>query len=347
LFTQASQAALALGLAILTLTGLVQLWHVYVFALLFGCVTAFDAPARQTFVAELVGEKGLANAVGLNSTSFNSARMIGPAVAGLLIAAMGTGEAFLINGLSYVAVLGSLLFLRVDELFPTRRAAKSRTGLIDGFRYVWKRPDLKIILLMLALIGTFGMNFPIFISTMTVTVFHAGAGRYGALASVMAIGTVVGALLAARRERPHMGLLLGGAAVFGASLTCAAWAPNEWIFAAFLAVIGISALTFANTTNSLIQLSTDPVMRGRMMAMRIALARGSALIGAPIVGAVADHFGPRWSLMVGATAGFLAALVALYYLIRYRRIEILRERGRWQLRFRDTPPSDLPGLRPW
>src|SRR6202050_2142569 len=188
--TQAAMGALAFGLGILTISGLVQLWHVYVFAFLLGCVTAFDSPARHTFVAELVGESGLANAVALNSTSFNAARMIGPAIAGTLIASVGSGWVFLINGLSFVAVLCSLMLLRIDQLHPQTRAFRTRGSFVDGFRYVWRRPDLRAILLMLFLIATFGLNFQIFISTMSVTVFHGGASQYGSLTSTMALGAV-------------------------------------------------------------------------------------------------------------------------------------------------------------
>src|SRR5277367_2885909 len=196
--TQGAMGGLALGLGILTIAGLVQLWQVYVFAFLLGCVSAFDGPARQTFVAELVVESDLSNAVALNSTSFNVARMIGPAIAGVLIAGVGSGWVFLINAASFAAVLCSLSLLRVGELHVTDRALRTRGSLAEGFRYVWKRPDLKALLLMMFLIGTFGLNFPIFISTMSVTVFHAGARQYGLLTSLMALGSVIGALLAAR-----------------------------------------------------------------------------------------------------------------------------------------------------
>ena len=319
LITQATMGALAFGLGLLAVTGLVQLWHVYLFAFVFGCTTAFDAPSRQTFVSDLVGDTDLASAVALNSTSFNAARMIGPAVAGVCIAALGCGWAFLVNGISFAAVLCSLRFLRVDELHPRDHAPRARGGFVEGLRYVWNRPDLKTIMVMLFLIGTFGINFPIFISTMAVTVFHAGASQYGLLSSIMAIGTTIGALLAAGRERPGFPLLLASATVFGLGFTLAAIMPNYWLFGAALVVIGISALTFTNSTNSLMQLSTEPAMRGRVMAIRLALALGTTPIGAPLVGWVADQFGPRWALGVGAASGFTAAIAALYYLAMQQR----------------------------
>lgn len=314
--TQAVMGILALVLGLLTISGLVQLWHVYVFAFLFGSAAAFDAPVRQTFVAELVGEKDLSNAVALNSTSFNAGRMIGPAVAGIVIATAGTGWAFLINGASFIAVLISLSLLRVSALHASPRAQRTRGSFTGGFRYVWSRPDLKAILIMLFLIGTFGLNFPIFISTMAVGVFHADARGYGLLSSIMAVGTVAGALLAAGRDRPGFGSLLAGAVIFGIGCTLAAFAPSYWMFAGALVVIGISALTFSNTTNSLMQLSTEPAMRGRVMALRVGIALGGTPIGAPIVGWVADNLGPRWALGIGAASGFAAAFVAVYAMTR-------------------------------
>jgi MFS family permease len=318
LATQAAMGTLALGLGLLTVTGRVVLWHVYVFAFLLGCVTAFDGPARQTFVSELVGEADLSNAVALNSTSFNLARLIGPAAAGLLIASVGTGWVFLLNAASFAAVLGSLCVLRLSELHPQHRAPRAPGRLAEGFRYVWARPDLRAALLMMFLIGTFGLNFPIYIATMSVTVFHAGADRYGFLTSTMAIGSVTGALLAAGRDRPRFGLLVAASAVFGGGCALAAVMPDYVLFGLVLMVVGVATQTLTTSTNSLVQLSTEPAMRGRVIAILLALALGGTPLGAPLVGWVADTFGARWALGVGAAAGLASALVGLHYRLSSR-----------------------------
>ena len=319
--TQAAMGALALGLAILTICGLVQLWHAFLFALLLGCVAAFDSPARHTFVLELVGQADLSNAVALNSASFNTARMVGPAVAGVLVALTGSGWVFLISAVSFAALLCSLSLLRVGELHLQDRALRATGNLADGFRYVWKRPDLKAVLVMLFLIGTFGLNFPIFIATMSIGVFHAGAGQYGLLTSIMAIGSVAGALLAAKRAKPDVVLLLAAAAIFGFGCVLAAIMPNYWLFGLALTVIGVSAQSFTIATNSFVQLSTEPVMRGRVIAILLAMFLGGTPIGAPIVGWVAGSFGPRWALGFGATSGFAATIVGIYYLSQYRHLQ--------------------------
>jgi MFS family permease len=319
MITQATMGGLALALGTLTVLGVIQLWEVYVLAFLTGTAAAFDAPARQTFVAELVGDGDLPNAIALNSTSFNAGRMLGPAVAGVTIAAVGVGWAFLINGASFGAVLISLLALRTADLRPNARAARARGSFLGGIRYAASRPDLRAILLILFLVGTFGLNFPIFISTMAVRVFHTEARGFGLLASVMAVGSLAGALIAAGRGRVGFGSLAPSALVFGVGCALAAIAPGYWLFAGALALIGVAALTLLNATNSLMQLSTEPSMRGRVMALRLAVFLGGTPIGAPIVGWVADHFGPRWALGVGAASGFAAAAIAAVYLSRSRK----------------------------
>lgn len=335
LATQALMGLLALGLGLLTVTGMVRLWQVDAFALMLGCVTAFDSPSRQAFVSDLVAEEDLANAVALNSTSFNAGRMIGPAVAGLLIAVIGTGWVFIFNAVSFIAVLGSLHFLQREALHARVRAQRSRGSLTEGFRYVWQRADLRSVMLMLFLFGTFGLNFPIFISTMAVSVFHAGASRYGVLTSMLAVGTVSGALLAARRAKPSVPLLIGAATLFGIGLTFAAIAPDYVWFAAVLVLIGVAAQTFTTSTNSFVQLSTEPAMRGRVLAILLAIALGGTPLGAPVVGWVADTFGPRWSLGVGAAAGWVAAIVGIRYLVKHHGLQLRMDEGRLRLRMRD------------
>lgn len=338
--TQSGMGILGLGLGVLTVTGYVQLWQVYIFALALGIVAAFDAPVRQTFVSNLVGGKNLSNAVALNAASFNVARMIGPAVAGLLTAAVGAGWVFLINAATFGAVLISLTTLRRNQLFHDDHSRKSRGSLTSGFRYVWHRPDIMTLLIMTFLIGTFGLNFPIFISTMSVSVFHKGAGEYGLLSSTMAVGSVAGALLAARRAQPRIALLFAGSALFGFGCALAGIMPNYILFGIVLVGIGIAAQTLTTTANGAVQLATDPALRGRVMAIYMAIFMGGTPIGAPITGWVADTFGPRWALGVGAAAGFVAALVGLGYLIRYRglRIRLIENRPR----VITSPPPTIP-----
>jgi MFS family permease len=316
--TQGSMAVLALGLGLVTIAGLAQLWHVYVFAALLGCVTAFDSPARQVFVSELVGEADLSNAVALNSSSFNAARMIGPALAGNLIAAVGTGASFLINAAAYLGVLGMLSLLRGDELHREHGGARPQGGLIESLRYVRARPDLQAVFLMLFLFCTFGLNFPVFISAMSVKVFNAGAGEYGILTATMAVGSLAGAIMAARREKPQMKFLVGGAAMFGSGLALAAVMPNYQLFGLVLVLVGVSAQTLTTSANGLVQLSTERQMRGRVMALFLAIVLGGLAVGAPFVGWVADRFGPRWALGVGAAAGLAAAGVGLRNMLQNR-----------------------------
>jgi len=319
--TQSAQGLLALGLGLLTLAGWVHLWHVYVFALLLGCVSAFDAPARQTFVSQLVGDEHLSNAVALNSTSFNAARMIGPAVAGLMIAGVGTGVVFLLNAASFGAVLCSLRLLRPQEFHERASGPARRGGLVDGFRHAWEQPDLRTVLLMFFLIGTFGINFPIYISAMSVSVFHVGAGQFGMLTSAMAIGSVTGALLSAQREKPRMAWLLGGALSFGTALTAAAVMPSYALFAVALFFVGLATQTFTTTAHGAAQLWSDPSLRGRVIAIVMAVSVGGTPLGAPLLGMIANHFGPRWSLVAGGASGFLALLVGLHGRSRYPRLQ--------------------------
>ena len=328
LVTQSVMGLLALSLGVLTVTGTAQLWHVCVFAFVLGCTTAFDAPARQSFVSELVGPADLPNAIALNSMSFQSGRLIGPAVAGVVVSAVGSGVAFLLNAASFAAVLAALARLRVAELHRSEPKVESdRGGVLDGVRAVAGSPTLRTVLTMLFLVTTFGLNFPIFISTMAVGVFRLDAHHFGFLSSLLAVGAVAGALLSARRAEPSLGVVTAGATVFGLGCLAAAVMPTVIAFGAVLVVVGLASQTFMTTSNSLVQLGTDPARRGRVLALYLAIALGTTPLGAPIVGRVADVFGPRWALGVGAAAGLAAAAV-----------------GWWRLRRRAVPePSATAG----
>lgn len=314
--TQSLMGLLALGLGILTVTGIVELWHVYLFALGLGCVAAFDAPARQTFVSDLVSDEDLPNAVALNSTSFNAARMIGPALAGLLIGWVGTGMMFLLNAASYLAVLLSLGRLRTEEMQARERSCRSSRGLLDGFAYIRARTDLMAVLAMLFLIGTFALNFPIFLSTMSASEFALGARDFGLLTSGMAVGSVTGTLWAASRHTHSVRLLIFAATGLGGALVMGAAMPNPWSFGLAMAGVGVAAQLFTSVANSVVQLTTTPAMRGRVMAIFMAVAMGGTPVGAPIVGWVCDGLGPRFGVALAGAATLLAAGLGAYVVAR-------------------------------
>ena len=325
--TNVTMALLGLGLGLMTVLGVTELWHVYLFALALGITSAIDAPARQAFVSELVSEQNLPNAVSLNSASFNGARLIGPAAAGLLTVAIGAGWVFIINGVTFAATLAALLLLRTDQLRTSPRAPRGPGQLVEGVRYVITRPDIVTVMVIVFLIGTFGMNFPIYSSTMASVEFGHGAGEFGLLSSVLAIGSVTGALLAARRERPRMRTVFLAAAGFGVSCVIAAVMPTFLTFALSLILVGFAAITLMTTANGVVQTRTAPAVRGRVMAIYFAIFMGGTPLGAPIVGWVANQLGPRWALGVAALSGFAAAGVGIVYLVTQRGLRVRFDRG--------------------
>lgn len=320
LFTQSAMGLCALLLGLLVVTHTVQLWHVYALALALGVASAIDAPSRQAFVSEVVEQKDVPNAVALNSASFNLARLAGPGVAGLLIAWMGTGPAFLLNAASFAAVLVSLLRMREHELHPVARAPRGKGQIREGLRYIRQRPDLMMIMVLVGLVATFGMNFQITNALMASSVFGKGAGEYGLLGSVMAVGTLAAALLAARRKGTRMRYVVGGVLAFAVFTGVAAVMPGYWLYAIALVPVGLAALTFMNACNTSIQLSTDPVMRGRVLAVYMVVLQGGTPIGAPLIGWIATEFGARWSLGIGAAIALLAGVGALILLNRRNNV---------------------------
>jgi MFS family permease len=316
MLTQASMAVVGAVLGVLDITGVVQVWHVYLLALLLGVGAAVDAPARQSFVIEMVGRDDLQNAVALNSASFNLGRVIGPAVAGFLIVLVGTGPVFLINAASFGAVIFALKKMRPSELSPVPRAERGKGQVMEGIRYVRRRPDLMIVMIIVFFVGTFGLNFQMTSALMATQVFHKGAGEYGILGSIVAIGSVSGALLSARRGRPRLRLIIGSAVAFGVVEVTAGLMPNYLAFSAVLIPLGLSQMTLLNAANATMQLGVDPVMRGRVMALYMAVLMGGTPFGAPLVGALAEAFGARWSLIGGGAISGAAALIAAAVLAR-------------------------------
>jgi 2'-5' RNA ligase/MFS family permease len=331
LCTQSVMGITALALATLTLSGHVRVTHVYVLAFVLGLATVLDNPTRQTFVSEMVGPAQIRNAVSLNSANFQSARLVGPAVSGVMISAVGSGWAFLFNGLSFIAPLTGLLMMRTRELHKSERAPRSKGQLREGLRYVRGNPGLMWSIILVGFVGTFGYNFPIWLSAFTSKVFREGAGTYGLLNTLMAVGSVAGALLAARRGTSRMRLMVGAATLFGVLETVAALSPSFWLFAALMTPIGIMGLTFNVTANSGVQLAADSAMRGRVMSLYMMVFVGGTPIGGPIMGWVTDHFGARTSFLLG---GLISAAIALLVGLALARASGLRLRvGRGKVRF--------------
>ncbi len=325
--TQVALGLTAGVLGILAITGVAQAWHVYLLALLFGVGTSFDTPARQSFVVDMVGKENLPNAVGLNSASFNLGRIIGPGLAGLMIAALGsgvsaTGGVILFNAVSYLAVLASLKAMRASELSSVEPLARGSGALREGLRYVRSSPDLIFVFVVAFFAGTFGLNFQMTSALMSTNVFHQGAGAYGVLGSIMAVGSLTGALLAARRGYPRRMLLVLSACAFAAAEVVAGLMPTYLLFAVWLPVLGVTSLTMLNSLQTVVQLSVDPALRGRVIALYMMTLMGGSPVGAPIVGWVGETFGARWTLIGGGLATGIAVVLATVWLLRTEDIDI-------------------------
>ncbi|SJN46724.1 putative MFS permease [Microbacterium esteraromaticum] len=338
LLTQSTLMMLAVAVAVLLLTGIMTLPLMFCFAAAFGVTNAFDAPARQAFVSDMVSLEDTSNAVALNSASFNMARLIGPAVGGLLIVAIGTGWVFVANAVTFLAMIIALLTIRTRELMP-RVKNRNAGGLAEGFRYVWGRPDLVVVFIMVFLIGAFGMNFPIFASTMALE-FGRKADGYGLLSSVLAIGSLAGALLAARRDRARVRVLIFAAGGFGVASIVSSVMPTYWSYAAVLIFVGFSTVSMLTTANGYVQTTTDAALRGRVLALYMAVIMGSTPIGAPIAGWIVDAFSPRAAIMVGGVAGIVAFGIGMGWMLSSGRLR-RRDNTRFQLTLDETRPLSV------
>lgn len=308
--TQTALGLMALTLGVLTVTGAVELWMIVVLALGLGVSTAVDNPARQAFAQEMVGPSRVRNAVTLNSILVNAARAVGPAVAGVLIATVGTGLCFLVNAGSYLAVLAALLTMDVAALQPSPRAERARGQVREGLAYVGRTPELLVPLIMLALVGTLTYEFSVVLPLLALS-FDGGAGTYGLLTAAMGAGAILGGLVVAGRGATGLRPLTAAAAMFGTAVLMTAAAPTAEVAAAALVVVGATSIAFLSTGNTTLQLAADPRFRGRVMALWAVAFLGSTPLGAPVIGVVSEHLSPRGGLVVGGVACLTAAAIGL------------------------------------
>jgi len=326
LVTQSVMIAQAAALGLLDVSGHVQLWHVYALATILGVTSALDVPVRQSFAVEMVGPDDLPNAVSLNAVTFNLARIVGPALAGVLIAAVGTGWVFLGNSVFTIAVILSLALMRPGELFRSPPTGRSPGQLREGLRYVRGRPDLILPMILVFVVGTFGMNFPVTLALLAKEVFGRGATAYGLFSTAIAVGSLVGALASSRRTaRPRLRVILAGAFAFGALEALVGVMPTYWSAVALLVPTGAAALTFTIAANSTVQLGSDPAFRGRVMALYLMCFMGGTPLGAPLVGAVSDALGPRAGMIGSGAVCAVAAVVAAVWVARRRGLHLTDE----------------------
>ena len=323
MITQAFAAVCGLGLGLLDVGNVVELWHVYVIAFILGCSSAIDAPVRQSFTIEMVGQEKLSNAIALNSMTFNMARIIGPAISGVLITVIGTGWVFLINAASFTAVFAALLAMRVKDLFEVERAPRAKGQVRAGFAYVLSRPDLRVLLATVFMVATFGLNFPLALAVLARNTFGSGAATYGLLSTALAVGTLAGATLAARRAKaPRLRLFLGAVIVFGVFEILVGLMPNYVLVAILLVPTGALTLTFTTSAMNILQMSVPSDMRGRVMGIYMLCFLGGAPLGSPVLGLLADVLDPRAPLLIGGVVSLATGLFAAVYLLRHNNLRL-------------------------
>ncbi len=307
--------AASIGLGLLVITHMVQLWHVFALAAVLGISTAIDAPVRQAFTSELVGHEDLPNAVSLNSANFNGGRLVGPAVSGLLIAAFGTGPSFLINGATYFFVILALLKLDKKTFF-NQDQVRSLGNIREGIAYAKARPDIYVVMIMVFALATFGLNFQIFNALMATQEFGLGPANFGLMGTFIAVGSLTGAIASARLERFRTTrfVILGGMA-FSASIMMLSILPNYTSYIFWLPICGVTALTTLVSANSLVQTSTDPAIRGRVMGLYLLIFMGGTPFGSPLIGVTTELIGIRLTI---AACGGISLAASLFVWFKYR-----------------------------
>ena len=319
--TQAAAGVLALVLGTVTVLGVVQLWMIFVLALGLGAVNALDNPARRAFVVEMVGAEHVSNAVSLSSAMFMAARVIGPAIAGLVIAGFGVSWCFFANGVSYSAAVIAFLAMRENEFFAVEPVPKRKGQLREGLRYAWSTPALRLVLVLTAVIGTLAFNFQVVLPLLAKQTFSGGADTLGVLYASMSIGSVVGALVSAHEARATRRFVLGAALTFGTALVAAALAPTFAVELLVLVPVGAAGIAFTAMANGVLQTETAPEMRGRVAALFTVAFLGSTPIGGPIIGLVSQQLGPRAGLWVGGIATLAVTVAAIAAIRRHREVQ--------------------------
>jgi MFS family permease len=316
--TQGGMALSSAALAVITIAGADPLWAIYLLTFVLGAFSALDMPVRQAFVSEMVGTTDLPNAIALNSAMFNASRVIGPAIAAVLIRLVDVGPCFAINAVSFVAVIAGLVMMRPEDLFVTPPLVRAKGQVREGLRYVWETPALRSTILVLTVVGTLAFNFTVSLPLIAKFTFRGDAGTYGWLTALMGVGAIVGALGAASRVRPTVKLLVGSCAAFGLTMLAGAVAPSLLTEELSMVLVGAASISFMATANATLQLTSVPEMRGRVMALYGLVFLGSTPIGGPIVGWISQQFGPRYGLALGGLASVLAAAAMGLVLVRRR-----------------------------
>ena len=307
--------AASLALGILVMTDLIALWHVFVLAGILGISTAIDAPVRQSFTTEVVGQTDLPNAVSLNSANFNAGRLVGPAISGGLIAAFGTGPSFIVNGLSYFFVIAALMNLNEKAFFHLDRP-KSDGSIREGIAYAKARPDIYVVMLMVFFLATFGLNFQIFNALMATQEFGLGPASFGLMGTFIAIGSLSGAIGSARLERfRDTKFVIKGGIAFSISIMVLSIIPNYSLYILWLPICGVTALTTLVSANSIVQTSTDPAIRGRVMGIYLLIFMGGTPFGSPLIGATTDLVGIRPTIVI---CGGISLAASLFIWFKYK-----------------------------
>ncbi|MGZ3141045.1 MFS transporter [Lentzea chajnantorensis] len=336
LWLESALGLCALALGLLDVTGVVALWHVYVLCFLLGCFSAVETPVRQSFVVEMVGRESLTNAVALNSMMFNLARIIGPAVAGLAIVAIGTGWVFVANAVSFVGVVLGVWLMRTSELLRSDPVPRAKGQLLSGLRYVRSRPDLMTVMLLVFFISTFGFNFYLTLAIMARNVFGGDADAYGLLSTLIAVGTLAGATVAARRKTPRMSVFIGSGVVFGVLEVVSGLMPTMLLTGLMMIPVGVAMMTFNTTANATVQLAVEPEMRGRVMGIYMLVFLGGNPVGGPLMGWLGEVNG-RAPIIVGGVLSVLVTVTA--WVILVRRGDIGRPRLRRRGPAREGTPA--------